>query len=37
MVDDIERGMLRVELIIWSLLVAIGGGAAALVLLVLPD
>ena len=37
MVNDIERGMLRLEMIVWSVLIMIGGGALALVLLVLPD
>jgi hypothetical protein len=37
MANDIEGGMLRLELIVWSVLLAIGGGALALVVSVLPD
>jgi len=37
MANDIESAMLRLEVIVWSVLMAMGTGAVALVLLVLPD
>ena len=35
--NDVESGMLRIEMIVWSVLAMLGGGALALVVLLLPE